>query len=81
MFTSLFGIQMYHVPYKGAGQAVTAVLGNEVQLTFTNIFSARRHLLAGRRRFVSHGSTKHMPAMLEVPTIAESGLPDYGASF
>ena len=77
LFSSMAGIRMNHVPYKGAGQAVTAILGNEVQLTFTNIVTARPHWLSGRLRFVAHGNAKRLPAIPEVPTIAESGLPEF----
>ncbi len=81
LFSSMAGIQMNHVPYKGAGQVVTAMLGNEVQFTFTNIVSARPHWLAGRLRFVAHGGAKRLAAVSEIPTVAESGVPGFEASF
>jgi tripartite-type tricarboxylate transporter receptor subunit TctC len=71
------GIKINHVPYKGAGQAITALLGNEVQFTFTNLVSTRPHWQAGRLRFIAHAGSKRLEAMPEIPTIAESGVPGY----
>jgi tripartite-type tricarboxylate transporter receptor subunit TctC len=77
LFSSMAGIQMNHVPYKGAGQVVTAILGNEVQFSFTNIVSARPHWLSGRLRFIAHANATRLAALPEVPTITESGLPGF----
>jgi tripartite-type tricarboxylate transporter receptor subunit TctC len=79
LFSSMAGIQMIHVPYKGAGQVVTALLSNEVQFAFVNLVSTMPHWKAGRLRFIAHGGTKRLEAMPEVPTIAESGLPGFAA--
>jgi len=80
LFSSMTGIQIIHVPYKGAGQVITALLGNEVQFTFTNLVSTRPHWQAGRLRFIAHSGSKRMEAMPEVPTISESGVPGYVTS-
>jgi len=77
LFSSMTGIKINHVPYKGAGQAITALLGNEVQFTFTNLVSTRPHWQAGRLRFIAHAGSKRLEAMPEIPTIAESGVPGY----
>lgn len=77
LFSSMAGIQMNHVPYKGAGQVITAILGNEVQFTFTNIVAARPHWLSGRLRFIAHSNAKPLDAIPGVPTITESGLPGF----
>ena len=81
LFCSMTGIKMTHVPYKGAGQVIMALLGNEVQFAFTNLVSTRPHWQAGRLRLIAHAGSKRLEAMPEVPTIAESGVPGYVTSF
>lgn len=77
LFSSVTGINVNHVPYKGAGQAITSLLGNEIQLTFANLVTTRPHWQAGRLRFIAHAGSKRLEAMPEIPTIAESGVPGY----
>jgi len=79
LFNSMAGIQMTHVPYKGIAQAITAQLGNEVQVAFSNMFSTMGHWKAGRLRLVAHGGSKRAESLLEIPTIAESGMPGFEA--
>ena len=80
LFSALTGISMTHVPYKGIGLANTALLGNEVQLVFSNMFSTMGHWKAGRLRLVAHAGTKRREGIPDVPTIAESGLPGFESS-
>jgi tripartite-type tricarboxylate transporter receptor subunit TctC len=80
LFLSMAGLQMTHVPYKGIAPAITAQLGNEVQLTFSNVFSTLGHWKAGRLRLVAHGGSKRVESFPDIPTIAESGLPGYESS-
>jgi len=77
LFMSMAGVQMTHVPYKGAAQIVTAILGNEVQFMLANIFSTKAHWQAGRLRFIAHAGSKRLESIPDVPTIGESGLPGY----
>jgi tripartite-type tricarboxylate transporter receptor subunit TctC len=77
LFNSMAGLQMTHVPYKGISPAITAQLGNEVQVTFSNIFSTLGHWKAGRLRLVAHGGMKRVAAYPDIPTIDESGLPGF----
>lgn len=77
LFSSMTGIRMVHVPYKGAAPVITALLGNEIQFAFTNLVSTRPHWQAGRLRLVAHSGSKRLDAMPDVPTIAESGVPGY----
>jgi tripartite-type tricarboxylate transporter receptor subunit TctC len=81
LFSSMAGIQMTHVPYKGAAPVITALLGNEVQFAFTNLVSTRPHWQAGRLRLIAISGSKRLEAMPEVPTIAESGMPGYVTNF
>jgi tripartite-type tricarboxylate transporter receptor subunit TctC len=71
------GLKMTHVPYKGIAPAITAQLGNEVQLTFSNVFSTLGHWKAGRLRLVAHGGSTRAESFPDIPTISESGLPGY----
>jgi len=80
LFLSMAGLKMTHVPYKGIAPAITAQLGNEIQLTFSNVFSTLGHWKAGRLRLVAHGGSKRMESFSDIPTIAESGLPGYESS-
>lgn len=77
LFNSMAGIRMDHVPYKGIALAITAQLGNEVQVAFSNLFSTMGHWKAGRLRLVAHGGPKRVEAFPEIPTVAESGMPGF----
>jgi tripartite-type tricarboxylate transporter receptor subunit TctC len=71
------GIDVVHVPYKGGGQAMNDLLGGQVSLLFTSLFSAQTQVKAGKLRALGVASAKRTPLAPEVPTIAESGLPGY----
>lgn len=73
----LAGVEMVHVPYKGAGAASAALVAGEVQLSFTNPNFAIAQLKAGRLRALGVTSAKRLPIIPDVPTIAEAGLSGY----
>ena len=79
LFSSMTGIHMIHVPYKGAGPVITALLSNEVQFAFANLISTKVHWQAGRLRFIAHSGSRRLESLPDVPTIAESGVPGYEA--
>ena len=79
LFTSMTGLQMTHVTYKGVAPIITAQLGGEVQFSFANMFSTMGHWKAGRLRLVAHSGLKRMEAIPDVPTIAEAGVAGYDA--
>jgi len=71
------GIDMVHVPYKGGGPAVTDTIGGQVQLAFVSLPAALQHVKSGRLRAIAVTSAKRSASAPDVPTIAESGVPDY----
>ena len=77
LFKSRAGVAIVHVPYKGDGLALRALLGGETHLGFVGVVSAVQHSRTGRLRVLGVTAGKRSPALAEIPTIAESGLPGY----
>jgi tripartite-type tricarboxylate transporter receptor subunit TctC len=80
LFKVSTGLTMQHVPYKGSAPALTDLVGGQVQLMFDNLPSALPHIKAGRLRALAVTTAARAPALPEVPTVAESGLPGFEAS-
>jgi tripartite-type tricarboxylate transporter receptor subunit TctC len=70
-------IELVHVPYKGTGPALTALLGNQISVFFSTFASALPHVKAERLRAYAVTSAKRAQTLPEVPTVAESGVPGY----
>jgi tripartite-type tricarboxylate transporter receptor subunit TctC len=68
------------VPYKGGAPSVTALLGNEVQVTFATMSTALPHVKSGRLRALAVSTAKRSAAVPDVPTIDEAGVPGYDYS-
>ncbi len=69
------GIQLIHVPYKGAGPALTDVVAGQIPVTFTSMATAASQVKSGRLRILGVTSAKRLPAFPNVATFAESGVP------
>jgi tripartite-type tricarboxylate transporter receptor subunit TctC len=76
LFKLKTGIDMVHVPYKGGGPAVSDTLSGQVQLLFVSLPAALQHVRAGRLKALAVTSDQRSQAAPDVPTIAESGVPD-----
>ncbi|HTE14841.1 MAG TPA: tripartite tricarboxylate transporter substrate binding protein [Burkholderiales bacterium] len=71
------GIQMTHVPFKGGGDSIIAIMGGHVQASFGAVSTAQPHVRGGRLRALGVTTLKRMSAIAEVPTFAEQGLPGF----
>jgi tripartite-type tricarboxylate transporter receptor subunit TctC len=80
LFKTMAGVDMTHVPYKGSAPAITDLIGGQVQVMFDNLPSSLQQIKAGKLRAIAVTSAKRAPALPDVPTIAESGLPGFEAS-
>jgi tripartite-type tricarboxylate transporter receptor subunit TctC len=80
MFKTAAGVAMVHVPYKGAGLAVNALLAGEIQIMFAPSVAVLPQVKAGRLRALAVASAARSSAMPELPTLAESGLAGYDIS-
>ena len=74
LFNSMSGIKMVHVPYKGAGAAVTDVMAGRVPVYFMNILQSVSLIKAGRLRALGVTTPERSPIAPEIPSIAEAGL-------
>jgi tripartite-type tricarboxylate transporter receptor subunit TctC len=77
LFKSQTGIDLLHVPYKGAAPAAADVLGGQVSLMFDALSAALANIKAGKIRALGIASAKRNPELPEVPTITEAGVPGY----
>lgn len=77
LFKSVAGVDMVHVPYKGSGPSLIALLGGEVQLMFDSISSSLPQIKAGKLKALAVTSRKRSHVLPQLPTVAESGLPNF----
>jgi tripartite-type tricarboxylate transporter receptor subunit TctC len=81
MFRSRAAIDMVHVPYKGAGPALTEVMAGQVSVLFSNPLGSFGFVKAGRLRPLAVSGPRRIAALPDVPTVAESGLPGFSSTF
>jgi len=76
MYKKLTGTDLVHVPYKGAGPAVTDVLGGQILFTFPAFPTIQGHIKGGKLKVLAVSGDKRVPLAPEVPTFTEAGYPD-----
>lgn len=77
LLRTMTGIELVHVPYKGTGPALTAMLAGEIQVQLIGISSVVPHMKTGRMRALAVSGARRSAAAPEVPTVAESGVAGY----
>ena len=78
MFCEMTGVKMTHVPYKGTAPSVTDVIGGRIAVTIASVISTRPMFTTGKLRALAVVGPKRTPALPELPTVAESGVPGFG---
>jgi tripartite-type tricarboxylate transporter receptor subunit TctC len=78
MFCQMTGVKMTHVPYKGTAPSVTDVVGGRIAVTIASVISTRPMFTSGKLRALAVVGPKRTPALPELPTVAESGVPGFG---
>ena len=80
LFSSMTGVRMVHVPFKGATEALTALLGGQLDLMFASVSSSIPLIKAGRLRAFAVTGAQRSPSLPDMPTMAEAALPGYAAA-
>ncbi|MGF9756428.1 tripartite tricarboxylate transporter substrate binding protein [Microvirga sp. 0TCS3.31] len=80
LFKQMTGVEMPHVPYRGSGPAVNDLIGGQVDVMFDNLPSSIEHVRGGNLRALAVTSSKRSPALPDMPTLAEAGLPQFEAT-
>jgi tripartite-type tricarboxylate transporter receptor subunit TctC len=79
LFRTMAGLQWQHVPYRGTGPELVDLLAGQVQLTIDNLPAILPHIKTGALRALAISTAERWPALSDLPTIAEAGLPGYAA--
>lgn len=77
LFEHMAGVQFVHVPYRGGGPAQTSVMAGETQMSLLSAVAAMQPIAAGQLKALAITSSARSPLLPDLPTVAESGLPDY----
>jgi len=80
LLKSMTGVDIAHIPYKGAGPMLIDLIGGQVQMGFDNLPSSIGHIRSGKIRAIAVTTAKRFPGTPEIPTMAESGVPGYEVS-
>ncbi len=80
MFTSMAGINVVHVPYKGSAPAATDLFGGQIQFVFEAIGAGTQYAKTGRLRALGVSTLKRAITLPEIPTISEQGVVGYEMS-
>jgi tripartite-type tricarboxylate transporter receptor subunit TctC len=79
LFNTMAGVKTVHVPFKGAAEALSALISGETDIQFASVSSAIPMIKAARLRALGVTSPSRIPTLPDVPTVAEAGLPGYAA--
>ncbi len=79
MFKQMAGIDMVHIPFVGPTRQMTAIMSGEVELGLTSMLAVLPHVKAGRIKALAVSGAKRSPAALDIPTLAEAGVPGFRA--
>ena len=77
MFNSIAGVELLHVPYKGGGPAMIAILSGEAQVYFAPVVTALPYIKDNRLRAIAVTSSRRLPQLAELPTVAETGIKNF----
>ena len=77
LFGNMAGVDIVHIPYKGAAPAIVDLLAGSIQMRFSSVVPVLPHVRTGRLRGLAISSAKRYGPLPDTPTIAESGLPGY----
>jgi tripartite-type tricarboxylate transporter receptor subunit TctC len=80
MFSSMAGVELTHVPYKGSAQALADLLGGQTQLMFSSVPTSLPHIKSGRLRAIAVTRLKRSTTLPDLPTVDESGLRGFDIS-
>ena len=79
LFKSMTGADMAHIPYKGSGPAIIDTIGGVCSVLFDSALSSGPHVKSGKLKVLATGNKARLASWPDVPTLAESGLPEYEA--
>ena len=77
LFETSSGVKILHVPYKGGGPAIADLIAGHVQMSFATILESNGHIRTGKLRAIAVTAATRSPALPDIPTVAESGVPGY----
>jgi tripartite-type tricarboxylate transporter receptor subunit TctC len=80
LFSMMAAVRMQHIPYKGGGPALIELIGGQVQLAFQIPVSAIPHIRGGRIKAIAVSGETRLPALPQVPTFTEGGMPGYSVT-
>jgi tripartite-type tricarboxylate transporter receptor subunit TctC len=80
LFRIMSGVNIVHIPYKGGGPAMLAVMSGQAQVSIGSLIQTMPHIRSGKFRALATGGAKRNPALPDVPTVAEAGVPGYEAA-
>lgn len=80
LFKSMAGVDIRHIPYKGAAPIAADLMSGQIQMTFFTVSAALPYIANGRVRPIAIAATRRSPSAPDVPTFAESGLPGFEAT-